>query len=164
MQQTEFNHVAKQLRPRLLERARHYLGNKEEAEDAVQEVMLKLWFRRLTIANAQMMLHLAGVVVKNTCLNYLRKSGTEMVLNEEETAAVPSPHALMEEREDAAQVEAVVRALPDKYRAVMILRNEDNMSYGDIAEIMGCSEGAVRVTLSRARRLLMEKLKKSDYI
>jgi RNA polymerase sigma-70 factor (ECF subfamily) len=161
MQQKEFNCAATQLRPFFLNLAKHYLGDSSDAEDAVQESLLKLWFLRGRIENKQKMSHFGSVVIRNICLNVLRKSGTEVVLDaRSEESGFRSPDVLLEERENNQQLEIIVRALPDKYRAVIKMRNEDGMSYHEIAEIMGCSETATRVILSRARHLLMEQIEK----
>ncbi|MFA6819693.1 MAG: RNA polymerase sigma factor [Bacteroidaceae bacterium] len=163
MQQTEFNQTATQLRPFLLGLAKHYLGDSSDAEDAVQEGMLKLWILRLQIDNKEKMAHFGSVVVKNICLNVLRKSRTEVALEEvmEETS-VRTPYAVLEEHENNERLKVIVHALPDKYRAVIKMRNVDGLSYQEIAEVMGCSESATRVLLSRARHLLMEKIEKFE--
>ena len=65
----------------------------------------------------------------------------------------------MEDHENAEWMRGVVRNLPDKYRAVLRMRQVEHMEMSEIARIIGATEGVVRTVLSRARKQMMEQLK-----
>ena len=71
-----------------------------------------------------------------------------------EESGFRSPDVLLEERENNQQLEIIVRALPDKYRAVIKMRNEDGMSYHEIAEIMGVTQANVSRVKRRVEKML----------
>ena len=68
---------------------------------------------------------------------------------------------MMEDHENAEWMRGVVRNLPDKYRAVLRMRQVEHMEMSEIARIIGATEGVVRTVLSRARKQMMEQLKVS---
>lgn len=72
MEIQEFVNGAESLRGGLLKQAMHYLMNDSDAEDAVQETLLKLWIARERIADVAKMQHMASVVCRNVSLNMLR--------------------------------------------------------------------------------------------
>lgn len=68
----EFIHGVEDLRSNLLKQARHYLNDADDAEDAVQETLVKLWVVRDRVAEASKMRNMAAVVCRNVSLNMLR--------------------------------------------------------------------------------------------
>lgn len=68
----EFIHGVEGLRSNLLKQARHYLNDADDAEDAVQETLVKLWVVRDRVAEASKMRNMAVVVCRNVSLNMLR--------------------------------------------------------------------------------------------
>ena len=70
-----------------------------------------------------------------------------------------SAQAMMEDHENAEWMRGAVRNLPDKYRAVLRMRQVEHLEMGEIARIIGATEGVVRTILSRARKQMMEQLK-----
>lgn len=68
----EFIHGVEGLRSNLLKQARHYLNDADDAEDAVQETLVKLWVVRDRVAEASKMRNMAAVVCRNVSLNMLR--------------------------------------------------------------------------------------------
>jgi RNA polymerase sigma-70 factor (ECF subfamily) len=71
MNATEYQHEAQRLRPQLQAEARRYLQDADEAEDVVQDVLLKLWLMREEVALP--MDALAKVLVRNRCIDRLRR-------------------------------------------------------------------------------------------
>ena len=72
----------------------------------------------------------------------------------------PSPEKLAEQNELRDMVAAAVKLLSDEHRAVIVLRDIRGMSYSEIAEILGCSDGTVKSRISRARaqlKMILEK-------
>lgn len=74
-------------------------------------------------------------------------------------ASHANPEIQLEEREGRLRLQRSVRALTDKQRAMLRMRNVENMQYADIAKIMGTSESSVRGMISKARMALVQLMK-----
>ncbi|MBQ8487112.1 MAG: sigma-70 family RNA polymerase sigma factor [Prevotella sp.] len=152
MTQEEYKEEARRLRPRLLQTARRYL-NEEDAEDTVQDVLLRLW---------QMvdMLHmpidaLATVLVRNFCVDRLRR--------QKPTQALAAHYEQTDEAETDERIErilAMIDTLPTLQQTILRLRHIEGMGMREIAELTGSSEVAIRKALSRARQTLRKQYEK----
>lgn len=142
----EFKAEAKRLRPALMGVAVGYLKDADEAEDMVQDAMLKLWTMCEELHSP--MAPLARVLTRNLCIDSIRRSPMTVSI-----AATDIANASVE-REEHRRVErmmGVIDTLPSSQQIVLRLRHIDGMSFADIAELTGGTEPAVRKTLSRAR-------------
>jgi len=146
--------------PKLLTVARRMLGGQGEAEDAVQDVFLKLWTHaaRWQPGKAKFETWLYRVTL-NACYDRLRRRGTEPL---EAAAAVPDdrpgPDAGLDDGVLARQVEAALAALPERQRAAILLCHFRDCGNVDAAEIMGLSVEALESLLARGRRALRGRL------
>lgn len=96
----EFIHGVEGLRSNLLKQARHYLNDADDAEDAVQETLVKLWVVRDRVAEASKMRNMAAVVCRNVSLNMLRdKRQTISIDGAWEVSSYANPEIQLEERE-----------------------------------------------------------------
>ena len=140
----------KAVRPTLLSVARGILGSDEEAEDVVQDAMLRLWqLRDEPICNVR---GFARVVVRNLSLSKVRQRRVTVDIandNESESARNEQIDRMME----------LVDALPTMQQTVLRMRHMQEMTMADIASLIGTSEAAVRQSLSRARRSIIEQFK-----
>lgn len=161
MEIQEFIETAESYRGHLLRQARHYLHDADSAEDAVQETLVKLWMAKDRIADGAKMRSMASVVCRNVCLNTLRDSKCHIAINS--AVAVMgenSPQTELEEREALQTLRQGIRALSDKQRAIIRMRNVEQLPYAVIAKVMGTSESSVRGMISKARMVLLNQLKK----
>lgn len=160
MEIQEFIHSVERLRGDLLRQARRLLNSEEDAEDAVQETLVKLWMLRDRIPNALKMRNMATVVSKNVALNMLRDAKLSVPIETAEVTTMQgNPQIQIEERESRKKLKHGIEALSDKQRAIMRMRNVENMSYTDIAKIIGTSESSVRGMISKARLALLKQMK-----
>ena len=156
MTSAEFQTLASTLRPRLLAQATRYLRDTAEAEDTVQDAMLKMWvLHDQLIGNAEAF---ASVLVRNLSLNRLRQlhrmqTLTEMDLLEMERLDAES-RSQQDTDEQVAQLMSLVEALPDRQKTILRLHDLEGMDYDEIAQVTGLSAASLRQTVSRARRLL----------
>lgn len=156
MTSAEFQTLASTLRPRLLSQATRYLRDTAEAEDIVQDAMLKMWvLHDQLIGNAEAF---ASVLVRNLSLNRLRQlhrmqTLTEMDLLEMERLDADS-RSQQDTDEQVAQLMSLVEALPDRQKTILRLHDLEGMDYDEIAQVTGLSAASLRQTVSRARRLL----------
>ncbi|MGN0310281.1 MAG: RNA polymerase sigma factor, partial [Bacteroides sp.] len=100
MEKQEFIQGAERLRSQLLRQARSYLNGADDAEDIVQETLLRLWTARERIADSEKMRNMASVVCRNLSLNMLRDAPPRCAVDEAQvTTLQASPQEELEERE-----------------------------------------------------------------
>lgn len=144
---------AKAMRPMLLNVARNILGSDEEAEDVVQDALLRMWqLRDEPIRNLK---GFARIVVRNLSLSKVRRKPQTADISHADIA----DEAETERNEQIDRMMELVDALPTMQQTVLRLRHMQEMTMADIATLIGTSEAAVRQSLSRARRSIIEQLK-----
>jgi len=145
----------KAMRPMLLNVARGILNSDEEAEDVVQDAMLRLWqLRDEPVRNVR---GFARIVVRNLSLSKVRRKPLTVDIGQANLAADDDTET--ERNEQIDRMMALVDALPTMQQTVLRLRHMQDMTMADIASIIGTSEVAVRQSLSRARRSIIEQFK-----
>jgi RNA polymerase sigma-70 factor (ECF subfamily) len=137
--------------------------NRSEAEDLVQETYLRAMraMRRLRAgSNVKSWLL---VILRNIWLNQLRRRRTTPTMVEidvDETIAnvvaetSKGPHALYVSKRECEQVREAIQRLPVDFREVILLREYEELSYQEIASVLGCPVGTVMSRLARARSKL----------
>ena len=146
------------MRPMLLGVARDILGSDDEAEDVVQDALLRLWqLRDEPIRNVR---GFARVVVRNLCLSKVRRRQVMVDITQADIAL--GDKAETTDNEQIDRMMALVDALPTMQQTVLRLRHMQDMSMADIANLIGTSEAAVRQSLSRARRSIVEQFKTAN--
>ena len=141
------------MRPMLLQTAESLLGNAEDAEDAVQDVLLKLWSMAAELRSPAA--PLAKVLVRNVCVDRLRRCKSKVGIG---LADMPAPADEGADGDVFAHVMKVIDTLPAAQQVVLRLRHIDGMPTSDIARLTGSSEAAVRKTLSRTRMAVRKHL------
>lgn len=142
--------------PRLLGVALSLTGHRQDAEDLVQDSVAKVLVSWSKIERASSPDAYVRRLMVNTFLSRRRlRSSTEVISHDVATGdrrgVSPSSEAGIVERDD---VWRLLGSLPPKERAVLVLRHYEDLADTDIADIMGCSVGAVRVTAHRGRERL----------
>ena len=156
----EFIHSVERLRGDLLRQARRLLDSEDDAEDAVQETLMKLWIMKERILNADKMRNMATVVCRNVSLNILRDARQSVPIETAEIITLQgNPQVLLEQQESRQRLKRSIEKLTDKQRAILRMRNVENMTYADIAKIIGSSESSVRGMISKARLALLKQMK-----
>jgi RNA polymerase sigma-70 factor (ECF subfamily) len=145
--------------------------NPADAEEAAQEAFLSVWkglpFFRGESSFSTWLYRLTS----NACVDLLRRESRHRdvagpSLNDEESSVeladnAPTPHALTEQTELRKQIEAGLAALPEEYRAVLILREMHQCSYDEIADILELDLGTVKSRINRGRKRLRKFLLES---
>ena len=147
----------------------HLLGNEEEAKDATQETFVKAWKKLDRLQWKTSKAWLSKITV-NLCLDWLRRRKFRAEPSEEKNEfqesfeyQLPDPNpdpleqCLSDEVE--ARVKSAISRLVPKYRAVVILRDLEGLSYQEIAEILNVKISKVKSNLFRGRRELKELLR-----
>lgn len=157
MTDTEFIFITNGFRDKIFRLAKRLLTSSEEAQDAVQEVLIKLWNKENALSQYSNLEAFAMVITKNYCLDQLkskRASNQRIVTDFATTDAGVSQQA--EDRDSWNWVEKAIEKLPPQQKLIIQLREIEQYDFGEIAEIMQMNEVAVRVALSRARKTLRE--------
>lgn len=142
------------------------LGSTQEAEDVVQEVLMRVWQRRTEMQGWHNMEAWCMRMAKNLSLDQL-KSGHRRFTDERETlpdtaSDAQTPDLLAEQGEMMAHIHRLIAALPEKQRMVIQLRDIEDYSYQEIAEILEISLDQVKVNLFRARKQLRTQLQLTE--
>jgi RNA polymerase sigma-70 factor (ECF subfamily) len=157
MKKEQFIEEVVPLYPKLMEYALQFLKNKEEAEDAVQEIMLKLYEMRSRLTEYKSIYALSLSMLKHLCLNLLRDSKDKFKDKFDTTLAsgMPTPLVQLEQKEDVALVTKLISRLPNLQRAILKMKHIEDLSVDEIAEITGSRPEAVRMNLSRSRKQII---------
>jgi RNA polymerase sigma-70 factor (ECF subfamily) len=139
-----------------------------EAEDVVQETMLKVWNRREQWDQIESIEAFCLTICRNQALDKMRRMGRQSESLDEGShqkadtsyAANPEEHAMHEDR--LQLIRRLIDSLPEKQRTVMTLRETEGKSYKEIAEAMNISEEQVKVNLFRARQTIKQKYIKTE--
>jgi RNA polymerase sigma-70 factor (ECF subfamily) len=141
--------------------ARRLLRDDAEAEDVVQDGMLRLWRSAagLEVGEAGLKPWLRRVI-SNLCIDRIRASARTEVTDEvPEQEQPPDQLAAVTGKEVAQRVDAALKGLPERQRQALILFHYEGMSQSEVGAAMGISDEAVESLLSRARRSLRVMLK-----
>ena len=147
------------MRPSILRLAMHYTEDEDEAEDVVQEVLLKLWFLRERLESYRSIDALAMVITRHLCLNRKRERHLEKVPLEEGKAIIgeDSPEWMIIQEEKMDEILKLIAGLPDLQQAVLRMKHVEGFEVEEIARLTGSNPIAVRTNLSRARKKVREE-------
>ena len=137
--------------------------NPAEAEDIVQETMIKVWNRREQWDNIESIEAFCLTICRNTSLDKMRKmenqnqslSEGEHDAPDQSYSSNPEEQAMQQDRMQL--IRQLINQLPEKQRSVMQLRDFEGKSYKEIAKVMGISEEQVKVNIFRARQTIRQK-------
>jgi RNA polymerase sigma-70 factor, ECF subfamily len=147
--------------------ARYLLGNAADADDAVQECYLRAYRHFDTYRGPQIKPWLLAIL-RNVChASRARRAAGPLsaasLPDEIDEAAVPvwseaqeTPEGEVLRRRDDQTIRDLVAALPATFREVIVLREVDDLSYREIADVVGVPVGTVMSRLARARAMLRE--------
>lgn len=136
------------------------LQDESNAEDVVQDTYIKLWDKRDDLDNIENTEAFAIVVLRNLCLDQLRKSKDHLHAKYE--VDIPEQLSLLSQVESQDEIDYVrqlVERLPEQQRQIMLFKHWDGYSDEEIEQITGMSAGNIRVSLSRARKTIREQFK-----
>lgn len=160
MNQIEFINHVKPFKDKMFRLAKRLLVSTEEAEDATQEVLVKLWKKNDVLENYGSIEAYAMTITKNHCLDVLkskRASNLQIVHNNyAENGA--SLQQKIEDSDSWSWVEKWINDLPEQQKLIIQMRDVEQYEFEEIAKIMEMSEATIRVALSRARKTIREKL------
>ncbi|AMM50668.1 RNA polymerase subunit sigma-24 [Rufibacter sp. DG15C] len=143
------------------------LQNKEEAEDILQDVFLKLWSNKHKLHAYASIEAFAMTVTKNLCLDRIKARKHKYmidVVDLELGSHDANPHQRYELADQVSKVQELLQLLPEQQRLILHLRDVEGYDYPEIEQVTGANVNAIRVALSRARKSVRDGLlKMEDY-
>ncbi|WP_396589615.1 RNA polymerase sigma factor [Allomuricauda sp. R78024] len=166
MKQAEFLNVVMPFKDKLYRLAKRLLVSREEAEDATQEILLKLWSKNETMEEYKNVEAFAMTMTKNFCLDRLKsKQANNLKLVHSNYSDESTSLQRQLEAEDSVKwMERIMDELPEQQKMVLQLRDVEQYEFEEICELLDMKPTAVRVALSRARKVVRQELiKKHSY-
>jgi RNA polymerase sigma factor (sigma-70 family) len=152
-----------------------FLGNRQDAEDCVQEAFIKAYRCMSDYGFLSTFYTWLYRIAINTCLDYRRKYQKKQHFSLDEAMEIddsqvfqqiadqgPLPDEQAETAETVRLIRREIARLPDYLRDILILRDLEGLSYRELSVLLRLSEGTVKSRLSRARRQLMELIRKRE--
>ena len=165
MKQQEFLETVLPIKDKLFRIAKRLLVSKDEAEDAVQEVFLKLWKGKEKINQYRSAEAFAITMTKNYCLDRLKsRQASNLKIVHSNYEGTQNLEKQIEASDGVEKVFEIMNTLPDLQKLVLHLRDVEQQEFSEIAKTLNITETAVRVNLSRARKKVRDQMiKKYNY-
>ncbi|MBP2832962.1 RNA polymerase sigma factor [Aquimarina sp. U1-2] len=162
MKEKAFISLTNGFKDKLFRLAKRLLISTEEAEDATQEVLLKLWRNKSKIAEYTNVEAFAMTMTKNYCYDKLKakETGNLKIVHSNYKDEQPSLQRQVEAKDSLDWVGKIMNDLPEQQRMIIQLRDIEQYNNAEIAAMLGIKEVAVRVALSRGRKKIREELLK----
>jgi len=140
--------------------ARWLTRNDHDADDVLQDAMLRAYrhFEGLRGEARPWLL----AIVRNACWSWLATNRpSDLQASEELESDLPGPEAILARELDRREVNEAIESLPAQFREALVLRELEELSYKEIAEVVGCPIGTVMSRLHRGRRILKQAMAES---
>ena len=163
MNQNEFVQLITPFKDKVFRLAKRLLVSTEEAEDATQEVLVKLWHKNESLSGYGSVEALAMTMTKNHCLDQLKakRSSNLRIVHNNYTDREPSLQQKAEDNDSLNWVAKIIDQLPEQQRMIIQLREVEHYEFEEIAKLLEMNETAIRVALSRARKTIREQMTKT---
>lgn len=160
MQQQEFLNIISPFKDKVFRIAKCLLVSSEEAEDATQEVLIRLWNKKEGLNQYNSVEALAVTMTKNYCLDQLKskRASNLKLVHSNYSDNQAGADKQVEDKDSWNWVEKIMNNLPEQQRLIVQMRDVEEYEFSEIAEALEMNETAVRVALSRARKMIKEKL------
>ena len=161
--------IVRQYQTQVYNSAYGMLGNREDAQDLVQEVFLRVWEKIGQFQFKSRFSTWLYRIVMNQCINeknrQKRHKTVPMEMDDTQAwtpvhFATPEREALLAEKRELLEI--ALGKLKEDYRTVLVLREMENLSYEELAEVLNCSLGRVKSRLHEARMALRQILERLD--
>ena len=162
MNQVQFLELTSPFKDKLFRLAKRLLISTEEAEDATQDVLVKLWNKNESLDGFNSVEAFAMTITKNHCLDQLKAKRVNniKIVHDNYVDSTPSLDKKIEDGDSLDWIEKIMNQLPEQQRLIIQMRDIEQYDFEEIAKIMQMNETAVRVALSRARKTIRECMTK----
>lgn len=160
MTQSDFVKLVMPFKDKVFRLAKRLLVSKEEAEDATQEILLKLWSNQNKIEDYKNVEAFSMTMTKNLCLDRLKSKQAQnlKIVHSNYQDNNVSLQKQVELNDSISWVSKIMDELPEQQKIIVQLRDIEDYEFEEIAKVLNMNETAVRVALSRARKTIREQL------
>ena len=167
MELNQFKITVVPLRGKLLNYARKLTDDSSDAEDVVQEVMLKLWNIRQKLEEYNSIEALAVRITHNLCMDMWRSKRTDQISLDQVpvVSQTVNPERVLEGNDEIRLMREILSSLPTLQQTIIRMKDIEEYETEEIAQITGCSSESIRSNLSRARKKVRDiylKIKMSE--
>ncbi|WP_033961654.1 RNA polymerase sigma factor [Psychroserpens jangbogonensis] len=160
MTQTDFVKLVMPFKDKVFRLAKRLLVSNEEAEDATQEILMKLWRNKQKISDYKNVEAFSMTMTKNFCLDRLKSKQAQnlKIVHSNYQDHNTSLQKEVENRDSVDWVSKIIEDLPEQQKIILQLRDIEEYDFDEIAKVVDMNPTAIRVALSRARKTIREKL------
>lgn len=168
MTQSEFEHIAPELRSQMRKVALDFFGSQDDAEDVAQDAMVQLWRYCEQIDSGRNVSGLAVRVAKNCCVSLYRKrqavrqqSYTDFgprILRQKDASC--SPQEILEAEDARRMMDEVVALLKPRERQLFEMRQMEGLSTEQVSDQTGIPKASIAAMVSAARKKVFTELKR----
>ncbi|WP_435413510.1 RNA polymerase sigma factor [Psychroserpens mesophilus] len=160
MTQTDFVKLVMPFKDKVFRLAKRLLVSNEEAEDATQEILMKLWRNKQKISDYKNVEAFSMTMTKNFCLDRLKSKQAQnlKIVHSNYQDNNTSLQKEVENRDSVDWVSKIIEELPEQQKIILQLRDIEEYDFDEIAKVVDMNPTAIRVALSRARKTIREKL------
>jgi len=165
MQEISFRKDILSLKDKLFRLALRITFDTAEAEDIVQDTMIRVWNKREEWSQFGSVEAYCITVARNLAIDRSQKKDAQnlhLSTEIEEPALLPSPYDVLVNKERMKLIHRLINELPEKQRVIMQLRDIEGKSYKDIAAMLSLTEDQVKINLFRARQKVKQKYTNID--
>jgi RNA polymerase sigma-70 factor (ECF subfamily) len=165
MKQNEFMLLVNPFKDKLFRVAKRLLVSTEEAEDATQEILVKLWNKNESLNQYNSVEALAMTMTKNYCLDQLKskRASNMKIVHNNFTDREASLQQKVEDTDTWKWVEKIMNDLPEQQKLIVHMRDIEEMEFEEMSTILEMNEQAIRTALSRARKTIRERMIKTHH-
>ncbi len=163
MTQADFLNIVMPFKDKVFRLAKRLLVSQEEAEDATQEILLKLWNNKTKIQEYKNVEAFSMTMTKNFCLDKLKSKHAQnlKIVHSNYQDKSVSLQKQLELNDSVNWVSKIMEDLPEQQKIILQLRDIEQYDFSEISKMLDMNETAIRVALSRGRKTLREKLTKT---
>ena len=165
MQEISFRDDILPLKDKLFRLALRITFDRAEAEDVVQDTMIRVWNKREEWTQFGSIEAYCLTVAKNLAIDRSQKKeaqNVELTPEMEEESEISGPYDQLVNNERMSIIHRLINELPEKQRLIMQLRDIEEESYKEIAKILNLTEEQVKVNLFRARQKVKQRYLEID--
>ena len=162
MERSAFEQQARSWREKALQVSMSCGAGKDEAEDIAQDVMLRLWQMHDELERYRSIEALVTLMAKHLLRNHQRRKPSEPLNEAIIVRLSTSPHELLEMKEDEQWLTQRLAQLPTTQRTLLYMRQVERHTHEEIAHLLGMETTSVSTLLARARRTLLEEIKRRN--
>ncbi len=155
MNQETFQNTVFVLKDEMYRFAKRFLVSSDEAQDLVQDLMLKFWQKKDELGNLNLKSYVMKCV-KNECLNKLKHENVKQNFADLQLHRSELHHSEFNNLKE--KIIGFINELPEKQKMVIHLKDVEEYEVSEIAEVLEMEENAVRANLMRARQKVKEQI------